>query len=142
MPPEVLSTAPLDTLRQASLTCVKRAEPEGGKVRLRYGVALSSVPIRRPRTVVSECRVRRLSFDGRREGTCQCIRVTGFMECGGCGHSGLMLAARITLPHFSVSAAMSLPKSAGEPGSTVPFSVPRSPASRKKAHRRPDEKVQ
>ena len=25
-----------------------------------------------------------------------------------------------TLPHFSVSSAMSLPKSAGEPGSTVP----------------------
>src|SRR5262245_46699164 len=33
---------------------------------------------------------------------------------------GLMLAARITLPHFSVSSAISLPKSAGEPGSTVP----------------------
>src|SRR5262245_51437867 len=31
-----------------------------------------------------------------------------------------MLAARITLPHFSVSPAISLPKSAGEPGSTVP----------------------
>ena len=31
-----------------------------------------------------------------------------------------MLAARITLPHFSVSSAMSLPKSAGEPASTVP----------------------
>ena len=27
-----------------------------------------------------------------------------------------MLAARITLPHFSVSSAMSFPKSAGEPG--------------------------
>src|SRR4051812_26080188 len=36
------------------------------------------------------------------------------------GHPGLMLAARITLPHFSVSSAMSLPKSAGEPLSTVP----------------------
>src|SRR5262249_36976736 len=35
-------------------------------------------------------------------------------------HSALMLAARITLPHFSVSSAMNLPKSAGEPGSTVP----------------------
>src|SRR5215470_5935790 len=34
--------------------------------------------------------------------------------------SALMLAARITLPHFSVSSAISLPKSAGEPGSTVP----------------------
>ena len=30
-----------------------------------------------------------------------------------------MFAARITLPHFSVSSAMSLPKSAGEPGSGV-----------------------
>src|ERR1700730_5183869 len=34
-------------------------------------------------------------------------------------YSALMLAARITLAHFSVSLAMSLPKSAGEPGSTV-----------------------
>ena len=30
-----------------------------------------------------------------------------------------MLPARITLPHFSVSSAMSLPKSAGEPASGV-----------------------
>src|SRR5262249_7446056 len=35
-------------------------------------------------------------------------------------HSGLMFAERITLAHFSVSAAMNLPKSAGEPGSTMP----------------------
>src|SRR6516164_2881128 len=35
-------------------------------------------------------------------------------------HSALMFAARITLPHFSFSSASSLPKSAGEPGSTVP----------------------
>src|SRR5262245_27383298 len=34
-------------------------------------------------------------------------------------HSGLILAARITLPHFMVSSAISLAKSAGEPGSTV-----------------------
>jgi len=34
-------------------------------------------------------------------------------------HSGLTLAARITLPHFSVSSAMSLAKSAGEPTSGV-----------------------
>src|SRR5262245_27791591 len=34
-------------------------------------------------------------------------------------HSALMLAARITLPHFSVSSAMCLAKSAGEPGSAV-----------------------
>jgi hypothetical protein len=32
----------------------------------------------------------------------------------------LMLAARITLPHFSVSSAINLAKSAGEPASTVP----------------------
>ena len=31
--------------------------------------------------------------------------------------------ARITLPHFSVSSAMNLPKSAGEPGSGVPRKV-------------------
>jgi hypothetical protein len=35
-------------------------------------------------------------------------------------HSVLMLAARITLLHFSVSSARSLPKSAGEPASSVP----------------------
>src|SRR5436190_21311185 len=34
--------------------------------------------------------------------------------------SALMLAARITLPHFSVSSAMNLPKSAGEPANTAP----------------------
>src|SRR5262245_55105834 len=35
-------------------------------------------------------------------------------------HSALILAARITLAHFSVSSAISLPKSAGEPAITVP----------------------
>src|SRR5262249_7250736 len=35
-------------------------------------------------------------------------------------HSALMLRARMTLPHFSVSSAMSLPKSAGESASTSP----------------------
>jgi hypothetical protein len=35
------------------------------------------------------------------------------------GHSALMLAARITLPHLSVSAAMNMPKSAGESTSGV-----------------------
>jgi hypothetical protein len=45
-------------------------------------------------------------------------------------HSGLMLAARITLAHFSVSSAMSLPKSAGEPANAVaPTSANRAPAS-------------
>src|ERR1700732_1120837 len=33
--------------------------------------------------------------------------------------SGLILAARITLPHFSVSSTMSLPKAVGEPISGV-----------------------
>ena len=33
--------------------------------------------------------------------------------------SALILAVRITLPHFSVSCAMCLPKSAGEPMKTV-----------------------
>ena len=35
-------------------------------------------------------------------------------------HSGLMPADLITLAHFSVSSAMSLPKSAGEPDNAVP----------------------
>jgi hypothetical protein len=41
------------------------------------------------------------------------------MECPGPrggDYSALMLAARITLPHFSVLSAMSLVKSAGKPG--------------------------
>ena len=37
-------------------------------------------------------------------------------------HSNLMLAARITLPHFSVSSAMYLPKSRADPTSAVPLS--------------------
>ena len=35
-------------------------------------------------------------------------------------YSGLMLAARITLPHFSVSSAMRILKSAGEPARIMP----------------------
>src|SRR5262249_38515762 len=35
-------------------------------------------------------------------------------------YSALIPAARMTLPHFSVSSAMSLPYSAGEPDSGVP----------------------
>src|SRR5262249_10151743 len=38
----------------------------------------------------------------------------------GDGPSGLMFAARIPLAHLSVPSAISLPKSAGEPASTVP----------------------
>src|SRR5262245_13927878 len=36
------------------------------------------------------------------------------------GHTGLMLAARITLPHFWVSSARSLPKSDGDTPNGVP----------------------
>src|SRR5262249_7635920 len=35
-------------------------------------------------------------------------------------YSALMLAVRITLPHFSVSPVITLPKSAGEPVSAMP----------------------
>ena len=43
------------------------------------------------------------------------VRGTGFMEyrSGGRPHSALMLRARMTLPHFSVSSAMSFPNAAG-----------------------------
>src|ERR1700730_1677055 len=37
--------------------------------------------------------------------------------------SAFILAARTTLPHFSVSSANSFPKSAGEPTSTVPAQI-------------------
>jgi hypothetical protein len=49
-------------------------------------------------------------------------QVVGVSSCNPvtADHSILMLAARITFPHFSVSSAMSLPKSAGEPESTEP----------------------
>src|SRR6185437_2382599 len=58
-------------------------------------------------------------------GLCPLATACGSLHCcavdgGGHSHCGLMLAALITLPHFSVSSAMSLPKSAGEPPSTVP----------------------
>ncbi len=35
-------------------------------------------------------------------------------------YSGLMFAARISLPHFSVSSEMSFPNSSGESTSTMP----------------------
>src|SRR5262245_31160467 len=40
-------------------------------------------------------------------------------------HSGLILAARITLPHFSVSSAISFRKSTGEPARIEPCSARR-----------------
>src|SRR5262249_8466800 len=51
-----------------------------------------------------------------------CIRLTGRygISTANRPHSGLMLAALITLPHFSVSAVMSFAKSPGEPGKAVP----------------------
>src|SRR5262245_12551773 len=50
------------------------------------------------------------------------VRVTGVTEhwIGLPHQSALMLAARITLPHFSVSSAISFPNSAGDPGSGLP----------------------
>src|SRR5262245_43526983 len=50
------------------------------------------------------------------------IRGTGVTEywIGFSRQSALMFAARITLPHFSVSSAISLPNWAGDPGSGVP----------------------
>src|SRR6516165_8912663 len=52
----------------------------------------------------------------------QRLSSTEFMEylAGMLLHSGLMFAERITLAHFSVSSTMNLPKSVGEPVSTVP----------------------
>src|SRR5262245_61302598 len=44
----------------------------------------------------------------------------GIFRRGRADQSALMPANLITLAHFSVSSAMSLPKSAGEPASTVP----------------------
>src|SRR5262249_23569642 len=48
------------------------------------------------------------------------IRLSGRRGRSGRNQSTLMLAARTTLAHFSVSSRISLPKSAGEPGSTIP----------------------
>src|SRR5262249_8208257 len=55
-------------------------------------------------------------------GVALAVQIVGVTEywIGTPRQSALMLAARITLAHFSVSSAMSLAKSAGEPGSTVP----------------------
>src|SRR5262245_55128416 len=50
------------------------------------------------------------------------VRLTeryGILDRGLPRQSSLMFAARITLPHFSVSSARSLPKSVGEPTSGV-----------------------
>src|SRR5262249_23246857 len=54
-----------------------------------------------------------------RSGCASAVRRTGFTERQS-AHSCLMPANLIPLAHFSVSSAMSLPKSAGEPASTVP----------------------
>ena len=48
------------------------------------------------------------------------------MSAGSPDHSCFMLATRITLPHFSVSSAISFPKSDGEPDTLLtPRSVSR-----------------
>jgi ABC-type uncharacterized transport system permease subunit len=45
-------------------------------------------------------------------GVCATSRNEGLWNVGACGpaYSGLILAARITLPHFSVSSSMNFPK--------------------------------
>src|SRR5262245_33584944 len=50
------------------------------------------------------------------------VRRSEFMECAGADgtYSGLIPANFTTLAHFSVSSAMSLPNSAGEPAFTIP----------------------
>src|SRR5262249_55534364 len=55
-------------------------------------------------------------------GVALAVQIVGVTEywIGTPRQCALMLAARIPLAHFSVSSAMSLAKSAGEPGSTVP----------------------
>jgi hypothetical protein len=42
-----------------------------------------------------------------------------YRASSGLAYSGFISAARITLPHFSVSSAMNLPKLAGEPANTI-----------------------
>src|SRR5215472_6120267 len=58
-------------------------------------------------------------------GTSRRIRKKNVMEClvGAVSHSGLMLAVRITLLHFSVSLTMKVSKSAEEPAN---MALPRS----------------
>src|SRR4029077_20024838 len=68
------------------------------------------------------------AFMSTRRSPCGRIPITDVTEywLGLPRHSGLMAANFTTLPHFSVSAAMSLPKSAGEP----PIAIPPDSASR------------
>jgi hypothetical protein len=56
------------------------------------------------------------SYSGRPDAATALVRIRSGLP----RQSALILAARITLPHFSASAAMSLPKAAGEPASTAP----------------------
>src|SRR5262249_19552260 len=58
---------------------------------------------------------------------CGQISLTGNYEISGGSHSSSMCAPRITLPHLSVSSAMSFPNSAGAIGIGSP------PSSRKRA---------
>src|SRR5262245_34674810 len=57
------------------------------------------------------------SFDVPAIQTCRAARSNG---CAGRHHTGLRLARRITLAHFSVSSAMSLANSAGAIGMGAP----------------------
>jgi hypothetical protein len=53
-------------------------------------------------------------------------------------HDSLLILYLITLPHFSVSSAISLPNSAGEPTSTVPPEVAKAALSSWVRRRRVD----
>ena len=52
-------------------------------------------------------------------GQCSHIGIYGISDRRSRDQSGLIFANLTTLPHFTVSSTMSLPKSAGEPGSAV-----------------------
>jgi hypothetical protein len=59
----------------------------------------------------------------RKDGAATCRRLAEFMEYLGADSPRLMLAVRITLPHFIDFVVMSFPNSAGKPASTM---LPRS----------------
>ena len=89
----------------------------------------------RPRCVAANYPVIRSAWWRRLSSCCRCAArrlrdsrnaIYGMSAHWQRAYSGLILAARITLPHFSVSSAMSLPKSAGESASgTLPRSARR-----------------
>src|SRR5258708_34269591 len=78
-----------------------------------------AAPVRHGRTLEERRRLSAINFDVHRRRRRAKRNVMEYW-IGLLHQSALMFAARTTLPHFSVSSAMSLPKSAGEPASAVP----------------------